>query len=224
MNKIGLTFAATCLELRGAGTLWWPDAGLLCVSDLHLGKSERMARRGGPLLPPFEGRETLARLEAEVDALAPRTVICLGDSFDDVDAAHALPDTDRATLTRLMAGREWVWIAGNHDPGPVDLGGTHMAEISLGGLVFRHVAQACAAPGEVSGHYHPKAVLQARGRVVRRAAFVHDDRRLILPAFGTFTGGLDLRDAAFRSVLSADARAILTGPTMVTLPVAGLRG
>lgn len=103
------------LILRGTGALFWPEHSLLCVSDLHLGKSERMARRGGPTLPPYETRDTLARLEAEIEATGARTVLCLGDSFDDRAAAQALGEDERLWIARLMAGRRWIWIEGNHD-------------------------------------------------------------------------------------------------------------
>jgi DNA ligase-associated metallophosphoesterase len=219
MNDVPVIFAGTSLTLRPSGALWWADARLLCVSDMHLGKSERMARRGGPLLPPFESRDTLSRLDAEVSALDPARVICLGDSFDDLSAARALPEEEKLWITRLMAGRDWIWIEGNHDPGPLEFGGTHRAALTLDGLIFRHIPEPGAGPAEISGHYHPKVVLHARGRTVRRRCFLMDDRRLILPAFGTFTGGLKITDPVFAALFGAGTRAVLTGPTMSTLPV-----
>ena len=219
MNSVEITLARCRLQLRSTGALWWPEPRVLCVSDLHLGKSERIARRGGTLLPPFETQDTLARLEAEIAALLPAQVICLGDSFDDVAAAQTLPEADRAWIARLMAGREWTWIEGNHDPGPMPFGGTTMAESHLAPLTFRHIARPDAGPGEISGHYHPKVILHARGRTVRRAAFLHDATRLILPAFGTFTGGLNVQDRAFAQIMNHGTRAILTGTTMAHLPV-----
>ena len=220
MNGTTVTLAGARLVLRPSGALWWPQARLLCVSDLHLGKSERMARRGGPLLPPFESRDTLSRLDAEVAALEPAAVVCLGDSFDDLSAAEALPEAEKLWIARLMAGRDWTWIEGNHDPGPLEFGGSHRAALALGPLTFRHIARpGPEAEGEVSGHYHPKAVLHARGRTVRRPAFLLDGRRLILPAFGTFTGGLAITDPAFAPLMGAGARAILTGATMSALPL-----
>ena len=208
---MSLTFrlADTTLIARPSGALFWPEAGLLCVSDLHLGKSERMARRAGTLLPPYETRETLARLEAEVEATAARRVICLGDSFDDAASLDGLEEGDRLWLMRLIAGRDWIWIAGNHDAGPLDIAGSHRAEVPLGPLTFRHIAEA-GAQGEVSGHYHPKARLA--GKAWR--CFLADRNRVILPAFGTYTGGLWCQDAAFAGLMQPGALAILAGGTV----------
>lgn len=219
MNETAIQFAGSDLVLRASGALWWPDAQLLCVSDLHLGKSERIARRGGTLLPPFETRDTLSRLEAEITALDPAHVICLGDSFDDMTAARGLGGEERGWIARLMDTRDWTWIEGNHDPAPTGFGGRATAECKMGALCFRHIAGSTSDPGEISGHYHPKVILHGRGRTVRRPAFLFDSRRLILPAFGTFTGGLDVRDAAFATLMGPDARAVLTGKTMACLPV-----
>lgn len=218
MNMHAFVLAGARLCALPSGALWWPEARLLCVSDLHLGKSERVARRGGGLLPPYETRDTLLRLEAEVARLDPATVVCLGDSFDDLAAVEALATGGRDWLARLMAGRDWVWIEGNHDPGPVSLEGRHVAELRVGTLRFRHVAAPVTEPGEVSGHYHPKARLGACGGQVRRPCFLTDGARLILPAFGTFTGGLDITSPELRALVGPGARAILTGPTPVAFP------
>ncbi len=204
------------LVARADGSLWWPDARLLCVSDLHLGKSERIARRGGTLLPPYETRETLWRLEEAVAATDPQTVICLGDSFDDLGAARAIDDNTRATLARLQAGREWVWIEGNHDPGPVDLGGTHLGDVKRGPLTFRHIAVP-GASAEISGHYHPKAGISGAGH---RPCFLRDTNRLILPAYGAYTGGLSARSEVLAGLMTPDAIAILTGKRAVPVPLA----
>lgn len=190
-----------------SGALHWPDERLLCVSDLHFGKSERLARRGGALLPPYETRATLLRLEADLDATGARAVICLGDSFDDLAAAEGLDETDRLWLLRLMAGRDWVWIEGNHDAGPTDLGGSHLAELHRAGLAFRHVGGGAGL--EVSGHYHPKARLAGKAH----RAFLLDENRLVLPAYGTFTGGLWCDDPALQALMGPGALAIVTTPT-----------
>ena len=189
MNEFAFSLRNAQLCALPSGGLWWAAESLLVVSDLHLGKSERMARRGGAMLPPYEIAETLSRLEAEIERCGARTVLCLGDSFDDIETAGQLSEKDSVWLTRLMGGREWIWIEGNHDPGPVDLGGTHLAEWAHGPLIFRHIAEPDAR-GEISGHYHPKATLVTRARAISRPAFLVDDTRLILPAFGTYTGGL----------------------------------
>ncbi|WP_407492283.1 ligase-associated DNA damage response endonuclease PdeM [Pseudooceanicola sp. MF1-13] len=208
-------------DLRGAalvalpsGALWWPDQALLVVSDLHLGKSERMARLGGTSLPPYEALDTLERLERDLSATGAAHVICLGDSFDDAAAIAGLPGQIVDWLMRLQAGRRWTWIEGNHDPGPVALGGQHRAELVLGPLVFRHIAED-GGVGEVSGHYHPKA--RIAGRSCR--CFLVDQARLILPAFGTYTGGLWCHDAALSGMMGARALAILTGRVARAIPM-----
>ena len=220
MNYHDFSFAGVPLRALGSGALWWPDEKLLCVSDLHLGKSERVARRSGQSLPPYETRDTLTRLGEDLAFTNARHVICLGDSFDDLSAADALPDAERLWITRLQAGRSWAWIEGNHDPGPLEFGGTHQQEVSLGPLTFRHIA-GDGARGEVSGHYHPKAAIQVRGRRVTRPAFLFDSARLILPAYGTYTGGLSSHDSALASLMGPDAFAVLTGPQPLRVPMPG---
>ena len=217
-----IALAGASLTARGSGALWWPDERLLCVADLHLCKSERLARRGGPLLPPYETAETLDRLADEIAALAPAVVVCLGDSFDDCAAGKAIGNDETARLTALMAGRDWVWIAGNHDPAPLALGGSHLAALRLGPLTFRHQAEADAAPGEISGHYHPKLRLPVRGGAVTRPCFLADATRLILPAFGAYTGGLHADHPAISVLLGPGARAVLTGTPCVSLPLAAV--
>ncbi|UWR23389.1 ligase-associated DNA damage response endonuclease PdeM [Sulfitobacter sp. S190] len=218
MKGHDFNFAGARLRALGTGALWWPDHGLLVVSDLHLGKSERMARRGGATLPPYDTRDTLNRLASDLAQTNARTVVCLGDSFDDLLAAHALPQSERDWITRLQAGRRWIWIEGNHDPGPVEFGGTHLAELPLAPLVFRHIAQK-GARGEISGHYHPKASIPARGRTITRAAFLVDGDRIIMPAYGTYTGGLYSHTPVLSDLMQPDAQAILTGPTPIALPM-----
>ncbi|MFD1508763.1 ligase-associated DNA damage response endonuclease PdeM [Lacimonas salitolerans] len=212
------TLAGQSLVALGAGALWWPDQRLLCVSDLHLGKSERHARRGGAPLPPYETRDTLLRLQAVIEALQPQSVICLGDSFDDTAAAQSLGEDERLWIARLQAGRRWIWIEGNHDPGPVDLGGAHMAELPLPPLCFRHIADP-AQSGEISGHYHPKAAIRTRIRTVSRPCFLIDGDRVILPAFGTYTGGLRSSDTVLSRLMRPEALAVLTGPTALPVPM-----
>ena len=218
MNGLPFSLAGADLLALASGALFWPARDLLCVSDLHLGKSERMARRGGPILPPYEARETLARLARDIDAVRPQTVICLGDSFDDTQAADALPEAEKLWVTRLQAGRRWVWIEGNHDPGPVDLGGAHLAELPNPPLTFRHIARRGQA-GEVSGHYHPKMRLSLRGQSISRPAFLIDGDRVILPAYGTCTGGLSCDDPALTGLMRTEALAVLTGPVTHVLPM-----
>ncbi len=216
MNGHALSLAGVDLTALPSGGLWWAAERLLCVSDLHLGKSERLARRGGALLPPYETAATLDRLDALIDGLKPRTLVCLGDSFDDRAAAEALDEAHRMRIARMQAGRRWIWIEGNHDPGPVDLGGAHRDELRLGPLTFRHIA-APAADGEISGHYHPKCGLARSGQV--RPAFLVDTARIILPAFGAYTGGLRATDPVLQDLMIDPALAVLTGPRAVPLPM-----
>ncbi len=207
------TLQGAGLEARPSGALWWPEAGLLVVSDLHFGKSERLARRGGTLLPPYETRETLGRLDADLEATGASHVICLGDSFDDLAAESALDEADRLWLIRLMAGRAWTWVEGNHDPGPLSLAGSHRAEVVAPPLVFRHICS--GALGEVSGHYHPKARLPGRSA----PCFLIDGERVILPAYGTYTGGLWCDAPALTALMRPDALAVLTGPRCLVRPM-----
>lgn len=202
---MSLTFRLGPADLTAlpSGALHWPAERLLCVSDLHFGKSERLARRGGALLPPYETRATLLRLETDLEATGARTVVCLGDSFDDLAAADGMDESDRLWLIRLMAGREWIWIEGNHDAGPTDLGGTHLAELHRAGMVFRHIGG--SAGFEISGHHHPKVRLAGKSW----RAFLHDDHRLVLPAYGTFTGGLWAEDISLQGLLAENSFAIV---------------
>ncbi|MFY0311681.1 ligase-associated DNA damage response endonuclease PdeM [Leisingera sp. D0M16] len=214
MNGFDFTLAGARLTALGSGALWWQDQRTLCVSDLHLGKAERHARRGGSALPPYETRDTLDRLEAALDATCAETLICLGDSFDDDAACRALPGAEQTRIARLMQNRRWIWIEGNHDPAPPVLGGEHRAELTLGPLTFRHIADPQES-AEISGHYHPKA----RIRGTSRPCFLLDRDRLILPAFGTYTGGLRSSDSAFARLMAQDALAILTGPKPLPVPM-----
>ena len=227
MNDYRFSLADAELVALASGCLWLPEQRTLVVADLHFGKAERMARREGRLTPPYEARETLARLAGEVDRLRPEQVICLGDSFDDDSAADALDADIRIGLARLMAGRKWIWIAGNHDPAPTGMGGTCQAEFRIGGLHFQHIASpggvctgdtGTGARGEISGHYHPKAWLKGRGR----PAFVLDRSRLILPAFGAYTGGLDVTDEVFDGLFAPDALVLMTGAKVIAAPRARL--
>ncbi|SDF94021.1 putative phosphoesterase [Alloyangia pacifica] len=218
MTRLCFEFHDAALEALGSGALFWPSERLLVVSDLHLGKSARLAAQGGALLPPYEGRETLLRLEHDLEATGARRVVCLGDSFDAAGLDLLLPEEERLWIARLQAGRDWMWIEGNHDPGPVSLGGTHLAELELGGLVLRHIAEPDAT-GEVSGHYHPKARLVLRGRVISRPCFLLDTSRLLMPAYGAYTGGLRTDSAVLSALMDDGAQAILTGAKPVRLPM-----
>jgi uncharacterized protein len=194
----GVTFHADCL-----GALYWPDEGALILADLHLEKGSSFARRG-QLLPPYDTTETLARLARLIAHYAPRTVIALGDNFHDGDGPGRLSAHDRASLAALQRGRDWIWITGNHDPDPADgIGGTFAATIAIGALTFRHLPSRDAPDGEIAGHLHPVARVAQRGRAVSRRCFACDGKALVMPAFGAYTGGLNIRDRAFAAVFGA---------------------
>ena len=218
MNILAFAFHGATLSALPSGALHWRDEGLLVVSDLHFGKSARLSAVGGAQLPPYETSDTLSKLEVDLDRTGARRVICLGDSFDTPDIADTLPETDRLRISSLQAGRDWTWIEGNHDPGPVALGGAHRAEVHLGPLTFRHIATT-GGIGEVSGHYHPKARLNLRGRRLSRPCFLVDRRRLILPAYGAYTGGLGTDSAVLDTLMEPGATAILTGPAPAAIPM-----
>lgn len=214
MTGYAFAFCGQQLVARPSGALHWPAQDLLCVSDLHFGKSARAARHGGALLPPYETRATLTRLSDDLDATTARTVICLGDSFDDISAAENLGEQDQLWLLRLMAGRNWIWVEGNHDPGPVALGGSHRAEVLRAGISFRHAALA-QGRAEISGHYHPKARLAG----LSRPCFLLDENRLILPAYGAYTGGLWTDAPALLALMQPAALALLTGTAVRPIPM-----
>ncbi|AUQ67489.1 ligase-associated DNA damage response endonuclease PdeM [Phaeobacter inhibens] len=222
MTGYDFSLAGQQLTALGSGALWWQARRLLCVADLHLGKSERQLRRGGTALPPYETRDTLERLAAAIDQTRPETVICLGDSFDDNAATAALSDADQTRLDQLITAHRWIWITGNHDPAPTGLAGEAHDSLTLGPLLFRHIADPAFTSesktdvtAEISGHYHPKARLRGNAR----PAFLADHQRLILPAFGTYTGGLCTTHEALRDLMSPRALAILTGPRPLPCPM-----
>lgn len=190
------TVAGVSVCADPSGALYVAGSRLLVVSDLHLEQGSSIAARG-QLLPPYDTAVTLAHLSRVIMTYQPRTVIALGDSFHDARAGERIGDDDFAALAGLMAGRDWIWIAGNHDPEiPADLGKAVRA-IELAGLTFRHEPSLRAADGEVAGHLHPAARVVSPSGSVRRKCFVSDGRRCIMPAFGAYTGGLNFRNPAF---------------------------
>jgi len=208
--------AGVVMEAIPGGLLWWADERLLVVSDLHLEKGSALARRG-QLVPPYDTPETLARLARAVAAFQPAVVISLGDSFHDDGGAGRMAADDARVLAGLQRGRTWIWIAGNHDPdGSRAVAGDHADELALGPLTFRHEPATGKSRGEIAGHLHPVARVYGRGRSVRRKCFAGDGRRLVMPAFGAYTGGLDLRHPAFAGLFEAkDLRAFLLGDERV---------
>ncbi len=218
MQAYEFTLGGARLSALPSGALWWSEKGLLVVSDLHFCKSMRVARKGGAMLPPYENKETLERLEHDILKHNPETIICLGDSFDDLAAAEEMDDDDHLWLTCLIAGRHWIWIEGNHDPGPVDIGGTHVARHNLGGLNFRHIADP-DEKNEISGHFHPKTRVPSKGRNVVRRCFLIDQKRVILPAYGTFTGGLHADSPVLQELMMEKTIAVLTGKSAQPVPL-----
>lgn len=214
MNGYAFTLCGADLCALPAGALWWPTERTLVVSDLHIGKARRAARFGGALLPPYEVIQTLTALDAVIALARPARVICLGDSFDDRHAGEDLREDAVNWITRMMAGRRWIWIEGNHDPGPMDIGGEHLAELAIGPLVFRHIAVE-GANAEVSGHYHPKTRLAGRSF----PCFLFDQSRLILPAFGCYTGGLYAEAPSLTRLFGPGALAVTTGTPARVIPL-----
>jgi hypothetical protein len=193
VDVAGVTFIA---DLSGA--LFWESQNLLVVSDLHLEKGSSFAARG-VLLPPYDTVATLGRLTAVIARHDPHMVIALGDSFHDRSAHERLSATDRDAVAALQARRDWIWISGNHDPAlPSGLGGVVAEEVAIGPIAFRH--EPTGASGEIAGHLHPKARVSTRGRSMERRCFVSDGERAVMPAFGAYTGGLSIRDAAFSKI------------------------
>src|ERR1700704_451463 len=196
-----VTIAGVTLVADLSGAFFWEAEGLLVASDLHLEKGSSFAARG-VLLPPYDTVATLSRLSAVIARHDPRTVIALGDSFHDRKAHERWSAGDREAVAALQARRDWIWIAGNHDPAlPRDIGGVVASEVAVGGIVFRH--EPTGAAGEIAGHLHPKARVTTRGRSVERRCFASDGERAVMPAFGAYTGGLSIRDAAFSKIFSA---------------------
>ncbi|MBY0558944.1 ligase-associated DNA damage response endonuclease PdeM [Hyphomicrobium sp.] len=195
----GKTFVA-----HKSGALYWPAEKALIVSDLHLEKGSSYAVRG-QMLPPYDTRETLHKLAILIDRYDPETVICLGDSLHDPAGAARMDPGDVESLRILQENRDWIWITGNHDPS-IDrmLAGYVMPEIVVGGIALRHEPHAGAGTHEIAGHFHPAARLLFHGTSLRRPCFVGNRLRLVMPAFGAFTGGLNILDAAFEPLFGAD--------------------
>jgi DNA ligase-associated metallophosphoesterase len=197
------------VQVMGGWVSLLPSGGMLIeaertlvVADLHLEKGSAYAARG-QLLPPYDTRETLARLAADAQAHAPERIVFLGDTLHDMGGHDRIADDDIARLHAIAYGRNLVWVVGNHDPeGPGDLPGESVDTLAIADLVLRHEPQTGDRPGEVAGHLHPCARVIGQSRSVRRRCFVTDGRRLILPAYGAYAGGLSIRDAAFADMFA----------------------
>lgn len=214
MNEYTVTLGGEALTALPSGALWWAREATLIVSDLHLGKSDRFARTSGLLLPPYETSDTLQRLERDITVRDARRVVCLGDSFDDPAASADITPEVRDWIARLQADRDWIWVEGNHDPGVLGLGGSYRGEWRAGALILRHIAVPQAS-GELSGHYHPKAQVGGRSH----PCFLADAARIILPAYGTYTGGLRCTSEPLATLMGPDAIAVLTGKACIPVPM-----
>lgn len=208
----------TCIEARlggqmvvalPEGALWIESARALVVSDLHLEKGSCFAK-GGQMLPPYDTHATLTRLAALMKRLAPDIVVSLGDSFHDPNGVARMAPRDRALLHTLIGACDWIWVEGNHDgKSPETLGGVVRDVLRIGAITLRHEPLTGVSPGEVAGHLHPCAKVVGRGRAVRRRCFAYDGERMVMPAFGAFTGGLNLRDEAFAPIFPEGAMALV---------------
>ncbi len=194
---LDLVLAGEAVRLLPSGALLLSARSTLVVADLHLEKGSAFAGRG-QLLPPLDTRETLRRVAADAAAQAPARILFLGDAFHDREASRRMSEADRQALEALGRAAELVWITGNHDPEPDrELPGEAADEVRLGDLVLRHEPLPAPAPGEIAGHLHPCARIATPRGSVRRRCLVTDGERAILPAYGAFTGGLNVLDPAF---------------------------
>jgi hypothetical protein len=218
---VPFSFGGHALTAHGSGAVFWPARGALLVADLHFEKASWFGMRG-QMLPPYDSLATLAELEALVAATGAREVWCLGDSFHDVGGCDRLPDQAQASLRSLTARTRWTWITGNHDPAILDrCGGDVMDEAEVDGLVLRHEADPAEARPELSGHFHPKLRVRVRGRQVARRCFVATAAKLILPAFGSLTGGLDAQHPEIRRAVGLGAQALVpVADRMLRFPLA----
>jgi DNA ligase-associated metallophosphoesterase len=224
MTHISIPLNRESVILLPEGALWWPDRRLLAVADLHFEKGSSYGLRG-QFLPPYDTRATLRRLCELALTHKPATIVALGDSFHDREGPGRLDREDAAQLRALTASHDFVWITGNHDAdAAVACGGAAVETYRVGGLTFRHEPAEGDAPGEICGHLHPKASVVVKGRRISRFCFLSDGRRMVMPAFGAFTGGLDAFDPAFFPVFPSGFSAYLLGKGKVyAFPMDSLR-
>jgi uncharacterized protein len=198
-----------------SGALYWPDEKTLVIADLHLEQGASLARRGVHV-PPFDTVSTLNQLEALLHSSQAKRLILLGDSFHADDAYAHVDDSTRQRLAVMTSHVDTMWITGNHDPSPPQgIGGTSLDELVIGCLIFRHIPgdipEACQ---EIAGHLHPGASVHHRGHRIHSKCFASDGRRLIMPAFGTYTGALSLRSDAFEDLFDeAQGHVLMLGQT-----------
>ena len=206
---VPFSFAGETFEATPGGALYWPAREALLVADLHLEKASWFARFG-QFLPPYDSHATLSAIAEEVERTGAMRLYCLGDSFHDRFGCERLPPSARALLTELTSKLDWTWIVGNHDPGFADhCGGRIADEVELSGIILRHEAVREEVRPEISGHFHPKLRLHLKGRQVSRRCFVTSASKIIMPAFGALTGGLDARHPQILGSVGDDASALV---------------
>ena len=206
---VPLSFAGETFEATADGALYWRAQNALLVADLHLEKASWFARLG-QFLPPYDSHATLTAVAGEIERTGAARLYCLGDSFHDRFGCERLPASARELLTSLTSGLDWTWIVGNHDPGFADhCGGRIEDEVALGGIVLRHEAVRGEERPEISGHFHPKMRVNLRGRHVSRRCFVKSASKIIMPAFGSLTGGLDAHHPQIMSSVGGNAAALV---------------
>jgi DNA ligase-associated metallophosphoesterase len=211
------------LVARVSGALWLPGTRTLAAGDLHLEKGSAYGAHG-QLLPPYDTVVTLDRLIAEVEALTPERLVLMGDSFHDRGAVGRLDERAVARLNDLAEQVHLVWLSGNHDPEPAEgLAGETVDQMGIGSLILTHEPSPGPIDGEVAGHLHPVATVRGYGTRMRRRCFLTDGRRMILPAFGAYAGGLNVTDPAFQGLFAEAATALILGDDRVhVMPVARL--
>ena len=206
---VPFSFAGETFDATPDGALYWPAHEALLVADLHLEKASWFARFG-QFLPPYDSHATLTALAAEVERTGARRLYCLGDSFHDRFGCDRLPADARALLTDLTSALDWTWIVGNHDPGFADhCGGRIADEVEIAGVILRHEAVREEVRPEISGHFHPKLRLRLKGRQVSRRCFVKSATKIIMPAFGSLTGGLDAHHPEIMGSVGGSAAALV---------------
>jgi uncharacterized protein len=206
---VPFSFAGETFEATASGTLFWPAQKALLVADLHLEKASWFARLG-QFLPPYDSQATLTELSIETERSGAARLYCLGDSFHDAFGCDRLPESARSLLRDLTSRLDWTWIVGNHDPGFADhCGGRIADEVEVGGIILRHEAARGEIRPEISGHFHPKLRLHLKGRQVSRRCFVVSSKKLIMPAFGALTGGLDARHPEILGSVGTNAAALV---------------
>ena len=221
MSRKSTEFAGQGFDLHPSGALYWPDQQCLVVGDLHLEKASSY-HASGQFLPPYDTAQTLQRLAAVIEDFAAVCVLFLGDVFHDDRAWQRMSEDNKVRLDSILARVDSLWVEGNHDQSFVPPGHQASLEVEIGGIIFRHIMDPAETRPEISAHYHPAAVIHHRGARLRRPCFVKAAGRMIIPAFGVLTGGLDCRDEALASLRGRDTQLYLLGRDDVFVPPKGL--